>query len=148
MYNLLEYSQNYSMTSGSLWNYYRDEIDDVDNNVSDGKSFRYKTEIIGKTEARPAQPAQPDSDQDGQQPLRLAQPPIPLLNTEVTIPFKYLSNSWTSLDLSLINCEVGIDLKWSKNCVLVEEDDHVIGVSFIITSATLYIPVVTLTIDI
>ena len=26
MYNLLEYSDNYSMTSGSLWNYYRDEI--------------------------------------------------------------------------------------------------------------------------
>ena len=26
MYNLLECSDNYSMTSGSLWNYYRDEI--------------------------------------------------------------------------------------------------------------------------
>ena len=34
MYNLLEYSQNYSKTSGSLWNYYRDEIDDVDDNAS------------------------------------------------------------------------------------------------------------------
>ena len=29
-YNLLEYGQNNSMTSGSLWNYYRDEIDNVD----------------------------------------------------------------------------------------------------------------------
>ena len=28
MYNLLEYSDNYAMTSGSLWNYYRDEIND------------------------------------------------------------------------------------------------------------------------
>ena len=28
MYNLLEYSHNYSMSSGSLWNYYRDEIND------------------------------------------------------------------------------------------------------------------------
>ena len=36
MYNLLEYSQNDSMTSGSLWNFYRDEIDDVDDNASDG----------------------------------------------------------------------------------------------------------------
>ena len=27
MYNLLEHSQNYSLTSGNLWNYYRDEID-------------------------------------------------------------------------------------------------------------------------
>ena len=41
MYNLLKFSQNYSMTSGSLWNYYRDEIDDVDGNASDGKSFEY-----------------------------------------------------------------------------------------------------------
>ena len=38
MYNLLEYSQNYSMTSGSFCNYYKDEIDDVNDNASDGKS--------------------------------------------------------------------------------------------------------------
>ena len=42
MYNLLEYSQSYSVISGSLWNYYRDIIDDVDDNASDGKSFKYK----------------------------------------------------------------------------------------------------------
>ena len=53
MYNLLEYSQDYSMTSGSLWNYYTDEIDDVDDNVSDSKSFKYKTKIVGKTPQRP-----------------------------------------------------------------------------------------------
>ena len=33
MYSLLEYSRNYSMTSRSLWNYCRDKIDDVDDNV-------------------------------------------------------------------------------------------------------------------
>ena len=37
MDSLLEYSQNHSMTLASLWNYYRDEIDDVDDNASDGK---------------------------------------------------------------------------------------------------------------
>ena len=42
MYNLLECSQNYSTALGSLWNYYRDEIDDVDDNASDGKSCKYK----------------------------------------------------------------------------------------------------------
>ena len=47
------YSQNHVMTSGSLWYYYRDEINDVDDNAWDGKSFKYKTKIIGKTEARP-----------------------------------------------------------------------------------------------
>ena len=31
MYNLLEYSDNYSMTSVSLWNYYRDEVHDAAN---------------------------------------------------------------------------------------------------------------------
>ena len=36
MYNRLEFSQNDSMTSGSLWNFYRNEIDDVDDNASDG----------------------------------------------------------------------------------------------------------------
>ena len=37
------------MTWGSLWNYYRHEIDDVDDNASDDKSFKYETKIIGKT---------------------------------------------------------------------------------------------------
>ena len=86
MYNLLEYSQNYSMTSESLWNYFRDEIDNIDDNASDDKSFKYKTKIIGKTEERPARPAQPSANPDGSQRLRPAQPPIPPLNTEVTIP--------------------------------------------------------------
>ena len=53
MYNLVEYSKNYSMTSGSLWNFYRDEIDDVDDNASDGRSFEYKTKKVGNTPERP-----------------------------------------------------------------------------------------------
>ena len=40
MYNLSEYSQNYSMTSGNLWDYYRDEGDNINNNASDGKLFK------------------------------------------------------------------------------------------------------------
>ena len=43
MYNLLEYGQNFSMTSGSSWNYYRDETDVINDNASDGRSFTYKT---------------------------------------------------------------------------------------------------------
>ena len=43
MYNLLEYSQNY----------YRDEIDDVGDNASDGKSCKYKTKVIENTAERP-----------------------------------------------------------------------------------------------
>ena len=35
MYSLIEYSENYSKTTGSLWQYYRDEpiIDNTDNIV-------------------------------------------------------------------------------------------------------------------
>ena len=101
MYNLLEYSQNYSMTSGSLWNYYRDEIDDVDDNTSDGKSFEYKTKIVGKTPQRLARPGnEGDADQRS----------VPTGKVEVTIPPKYLSNFWKSLDFLLINCEIELDL--------------------------------------
>ena len=89
--------------------YYRDEIDDVHNISLDGKSFKYNTKIIGKTEARPVRLAQQDPDQDGNQPPRPAQPPILPLNTEVTIPLKYLSNFRRFLDLPLINCEVELD---------------------------------------
>ena len=37
MYNLLKYDQNYSMILGKLWNDYSDEIDDTDDNASEGK---------------------------------------------------------------------------------------------------------------
>lgn len=56
IYNRLENSDNYSMTSRSLGNYYGDEIDDVNVNALDGKSFKYKTKILGKTEAIIARP--------------------------------------------------------------------------------------------
>ena len=47
MYNLLEYSKNYRKTTGSLWNYYRDEPSDPLSCYSE--SFKYKTNIVGKT---------------------------------------------------------------------------------------------------
>ena len=65
--NLLEYSDNYSITSASLWNYYRDEVNDdanknVDanskisnnndnnnNNKITSKCFKYNIEVIAST---------------------------------------------------------------------------------------------------
>ena len=56
MSNLLKYGQNYSKTTGSLCNYYRDEsIDDTNNinipnkNVINSESFKYKTSVTGST---------------------------------------------------------------------------------------------------
>ena len=57
---LLEYNNNYSITSGSLWNYYRDEVNDdtdkndvankkINNKTTASKSFVYKTKLIGST---------------------------------------------------------------------------------------------------
>ena len=54
MHNLLEYSHNYSMASGSLWNYYGDEIDEVD--VNDSDNVEHKTKIVGETPERLPQP--------------------------------------------------------------------------------------------
>ena len=62
MYNLSEYSDNYSMTSGTFWKYYRDEINDSANENNDVDNYRinnnktttseffeYKTKIISRT---------------------------------------------------------------------------------------------------
>ena len=56
------------------------------------------TRVVGKT---PQRPAQPDPDEDGNPQPQL---PGPALNVEITIPLKYLSNFWRSLDLQLTNC--------------------------------------------
>ena len=86
MYNLLEYSKNYEKTSGSLFNYYRDEASEttkgVGNNainisIRNSKSFDYKTEIIGSLNA----------GEDEKEDLTIA------------IPLKYLGNFWRSLDI-------------------------------------------------
>ena len=52
MYNLIEYSDNYSDTSGSLWQFKRDEIEeDVDltldaNHIpNNSSSFKYKSKF-------------------------------------------------------------------------------------------------------
>ena len=52
MYNLIEYSDNYSDTSGSLFNFKRDEIEqDADLTINNASSFKYKANLIGNTVA-------------------------------------------------------------------------------------------------
>ena len=48
MYNLIEYSDDYSKTSGSVWQYYGDNLND---NIEDSESFKFKIKIIGRTPA-------------------------------------------------------------------------------------------------
>ena len=103
MYNLIEYSDDYSKTSGSLWQYYKD-IPAVDNdgdivnfneaNATD--SFNFKTKITGQT------------NDDGE-----------INGVEIMVPLKYLSNFWRILEMPLINCEIELILDWSANCVII-----------------------------
>ena len=50
MYNLIEYSDNYSDTSGSLWQFKRDEVpaNNADLTIDNSQSFKYKVSLVEK----------------------------------------------------------------------------------------------------
>ena len=88
MYNLIEYSDNYSDTSENLWQVKRDKIEEnVDLTVDDyhipnnSPSFKHKLSLI--------------TNKNG---------------VKIAVPLKYLSNFWRSLEMPLINCKVEISL--------------------------------------
>ena len=57
IYNLIEYSSNYSETTASLWFYSKDQAIDFNAdiaNTNNFKSFKYKAKLLGKTVAHPA----------------------------------------------------------------------------------------------
>ena len=115
MYNLMEYSDNYSKTSGSLWQYYKDG---PNYNSTDSESFKYKVKFTGKT---------PDNGNTK--------------DVEMIVPLKYLSNFWRTLEMLLINCEVKLELIWSKDCVITNSTG---AGKFATTETKHYVPVVTL----
>ena len=127
MYILIEYSDNYSKVSGSLWQYCKD-IPAVDNNnviVNFAKnyltdSFNFKVKMTGQT------------GDDGTK------------NVEIMVPLKYFSNFWRTLEMSLINCEIDLILTWSTNCFIVSTNVANQTAAFEITDTKLYDPVVTL----
>ena len=120
MYNLLEYNKNYLKTTGSLWNYYRDELtnDTNDNNnfnktVVNSKSFKYKASIIGST-------YNVDEKNDAYVANKAGKKYV-----EIAVLLKHLSNFWRTLDMSFINCEVSLTLSGSENCVITKIDKTV-----------------------
>ena len=52
MYNLIEYSDNYSKTFGKLWQYYKNEPND---NLTDSQSFKFRIKITGNSTNRTMQ---------------------------------------------------------------------------------------------
>ena len=117
MYNLIEYSDNYSKTSECLWQYYRDE---PNNNLADSESFKSQIKITGKTPVAANEK-----------------------NVEIMAPLKYLSNFWRTLEMFLINCEVNLILTWLSTCVVTNSTGAGNNL-FEITDTKLYVPVVTL----
>ena len=127
MYNLIEYSDNYAKSTGSLWQYCKDiparnnndeVIEFTAGNPTD--SFNFKAKFTGQT------------GDDGTK------------NVEIMVPLKYLSNFWRTLEMPLINCEVNLILTWSLTCVLIATNPPNQNATFAITDTKLYVPVVTL----
>ena len=126
MYNLIEYCDNYSDTSGTLWRFKRDKspITNAGNpdNVStaNSTSFKYKSSFIGESTAVGGNRVFKD--------------------VKIAVPLKYLSNFWRSLEMPLINCKIHLELNWSKDYVISTTDEA----AFKITNTKLYVPIVTL----
>ena len=121
MYNLIEYSDAYLKTSGSLWQYYRDEsalndngnITDFPTNDNKSISFNFKQQITGQTGSGDTK------------------------DVEIMVSLKYLSNFWRMLEMPLINCEISLQLTCSKKRILAAG-------TAANQAANLYVPVVTL----
>ena len=110
-------------TTGSLWNYYRDEpnkppLNDEDpptvnynaHYITNSEPFKYKSSITGKKSN-----ANREDDEDTEQGNTKTKK-----NLEIVVPLKYLSNFLRSLNMPLINCEISLTLTWSENCVLTD----------------------------
>ena len=127
MYNLIEYSDNYAKTTGSLWQYCKDIPARDNNNLiaeftagNTTDSSNFKAKITGQT------------GDDGTK------------DVEIIVPLKYLSNFWRTLEMPLINCEVNLILTWSSTCVLIAINIPNQNATFAINDTKLYVPVVTL----
>ena len=136
MYNLIEYSDNYSNSSGSLYQFKRDEspMNDAKNllNVALNNSTSFKASLLGKANVV-------DGDDRS------------LKNAKIVVPLKYLSNFFRSLEMPLINYKIHLELNWNNNCVMYGADTYAGGdnandrkTTFKITSTKLYVPIVTL----
>ena len=128
MHSLIEYSDNYSEASGSLWKYSKD-ITAVNNkgnivefngaNATD--LFSFISKITGPT------------DNNGR-----------ISNVEIILQLKYLSDFWRALEMPLISCEINIILTWSANCVIICTNVANQNPTFEITETKFYVPVITL----
>ena len=106
MNNLIEYSDIYSDTSGSLWQFKREEApaNNADLTIDNSKSFKYKAALTGKT----------GSHNNRNNFVK---------DTKIVLPLRYLSNFWRSLEIPLINGKIHLELNWIEDCTLSSAGD-------------------------
>ena len=128
MYNLIEYSDNYSKTSESIWKYCKDiPVMNYNGNIVEFNganatdSFNSKAKVTVQTGN--------NWGIDG---------------VEIIPSLKHLSNFWRFLEINLLNCEVKLILTWFANCVIVYTNVANQNPTFVITQTKLYVLVVTL----
>ena len=108
MYNLIEYSDNYSDTSTRLWQFKRDETpaNNADLTINNFRTFKYKAALVGK-----AADAHNDNTNSS------------VKNAKIVVPLKCLSNFWRLFEMPLINCKVHLELNWIEDCILSSNGD-------------------------
>ena len=127
MYRLTECNDNCSGTSGSLWQFKRDEVPTGNANVTADNSqlFKYKAALVEKTA---------DAVKNTNSSVK---------NTKIFVPLKYLINFWRSLKMSLVNCKFYLELNWIEDCILSSAGD---SSTLKTTDLKLCVPIVTFSI--
>ena len=124
MYSFIEYSDNYSDTSGSLWQFKRDEVpaNNADLTIDNSQSFKHKAALLGKTA----------NHNNGNSFVK---------DTKIVVPLKFLSNLWRSLEKPLINWKHHLKLNWIKDCIVPRTGN---SAKFEVTEAKLHVSIATL----
>ena len=124
-YNLIEYSDNYSDTLGSLWQLKMDEvpINNAALAADSSQSLKYKAALVGKTA------------------VGVNNTNSSVKNKKNVVPLKYLTNFWRSLEMLLTNCKIHLELNRIGDSILSTSRD---SAKFKITDAKLHVPIVTL----
>ena len=119
MYNLIEYSDNFAESSGTLWQYKRDEENiatagNPDNVYTNGSSsFKYKSNLLKGLAFRDiAANVNPD----------VAAAHRLFTNEKIVVPVKFLSNFFRLLEMPLVNCKIYLQRNWTKNSIVSSVD--------------------------
>ena len=124
LYNLIEYGNNYSKISGTLWYYWRDElaIDDANCEIVD---FDVANAITDSSKRKPNITG--STGNNGRK------------KVDTIAPVKYLSNFWGTFKMSLINCENNSILTWSAKSIMLSTNVESQSGFFAITETIIYV---------